>query len=170
MLFRSGSTWASIKGNLPVVSVGSVFCKSGTEYYLFGYEGTGVYRTTNGGVSWIKMSETPNSPMTSVIFGSGNEIYATASNQGFYYSTNNGTTWSEWTTGVNDLYPYNIRMINNQRLFLTTGNSPSYVSLDKGNTWSKTSPWLSKIFPMPDDPFISKSIPEAPAFINQTKP
>ncbi len=150
-----GSTWASINNNLPVVSITRVVCKSATEYYLFGYQGTGVYRTTDGGTVWVKMSETPNTPLASVVFGSGNEIYAAASNEGFYYSTNSGTTWSDWTTGVNELVPYNIRMINNQRLYLTTGYSTSYVSLDKGNTWSKTNPWLSKIFPMPDGSYLA---------------
>lgn len=151
----NGSTWVLINGNLPVVSINNIFCKSGTEYYLFGYEGTGVYRTTNGGGTWTKMSETPNTYLPSVIFGSGNEIYAAASNEGFYYSNDNGSTWSEWSKGVNEQAPYNIRMVNNQRLYLTTGNIPSYVSLDKGNTWSKTSPWLSKIFPMPDGSYLA---------------
>ncbi len=160
-IYRSadnGDSWVSIKNSLSINTVYNVVCKSATEYFLFAPGTTGVIRTTDGGVTWTKVSNglTANTFLNGATF-SGGVIYTAAANDGVQYSTNDGTTWTEWTTGINQLNPYNIRMINNQRLFFTASGSTStsYVSLDKGTTWSKSTPTLSKIFPMPDGSYLA---------------
>ena len=159
--YNAGS-WVDIKGTtLPTaLTISSVFCKTDLEYYIFAQAnspGSGVYRTIDGGATWTKVYNN-DLQAYSAIFDGASTLYASASDYQFYYSANNGTTWTQWSTGINELYPNNIRMINNQRLFFTTtsnSGSSSFVSLDKGITWSKSTPALSKIFPMPDGSYLA---------------
>jgi len=129
------NNWDNIKGDLPTTLISSVFCKTDQEYYIFtqtNSAGSGVYHTLNGGATWTKVYS-GNFQANSAIFDGTSSLYASVSDNQFYYSPDNGTTWTPWSTGINELYPYNIRMINNQRLFLTTSanSGASFVSLDR---------------------------------------
>lgn len=154
------NNWDNIKGNLPSATISSVFCKTDMEYYIFAQAnstGSGVYRTLDGGATWTKLYS-GDLQASNVIFDGTTNLYASVVDDQFYHSADNGTTWTQWSTGINELYPYNIRMINNQRLFFTTmenSRSSSFVSLDKGATWTKTTPALSRIFPMPDGSYLA---------------
>lgn len=59
------------------------------------------YRTTNNGNGWIRMNAIPEnwSNIMPQIAASGQNIFA-ATDSGFYYSTNDGATWTHAQQGL----------------------------------------------------------------------
>ncbi|MBK9425811.1 MAG: T9SS type A sorting domain-containing protein [Bacteroidetes bacterium] len=101
-----------------------------------------LWKTTDGGVSWLNVIGTiPNRYImdVEVVPGGSNNIFVAVGGFGtnhLYKSTNGGTTWSAWGTGLPDV-PTNTICIDPQNIsVMYIGNDLGvYVSIDGGLNW-----------------------------------
>ncbi|MBI3189861.1 MAG: hypothetical protein HYZ33_04370, partial [Ignavibacteriales bacterium] len=145
----SGGLWRQIAifmvpvtDKLPTLSIGAVAIDPsnpdriyvGTGNYQ-GAPGTGVYRSTDGGVNWQKLSLSPTPKRVSKIViapWDNSKIYAGTDN-GLYYSGNSGNSWTQVFNGesVSDI------SMNATGSFSLMAINRKYVrvSTDQGNNW-----------------------------------
>jgi photosystem II stability/assembly factor-like uncharacterized protein len=91
----SGSTW-TIMPDLPASSGGSDFLESGSD--LFAAASSGVYRSSDSGLTWINTSAGIAGNVFSLTSNSSG-LFAGAPS-GIFASTNNGATWDSINTGL----------------------------------------------------------------------
>lgn len=167
-----GETWSAISDDfdyLPIAHI--VFHPEDPETVLvatgdpnisgFPHPGNGVYRSTDGGVSWeniglenmgvvSKVVYDPLNPSTIYVAAMGIPFERT-DDRGLYKSTDNGTSWEQVLflgdeAGITDLKvnPENPNVIyaagwrrirNNQESLITGDESRIYKSNDGGETW-----------------------------------
>lgn len=104
----------------------------------------GIYRTTNGGTSWIQVSTLSFIQDLKATPGNFNIQYATRNGFGVLKSTDGGQTWFSSNTGMNVTGRVEIAVspANPNRIFasavgsLSGTNSDLYMSDDAGATWS----------------------------------
>jgi photosystem II stability/assembly factor-like uncharacterized protein len=139
-----GATWTQIGGNLPN---GSGFSQdpvviNATTYIINTYPsyggGTpGIYRTTNGGTSWTRVTlEQGNQP--ALVMPDG-DIYYSDGN-GVVRSTDQGQSWV--AVGTNLRSEFRPSGLPDGRLLSVDNNNRLVVSSDKGSTWSEFGPPL----------------------------
>ncbi len=140
--------WTSLGDNLPNPSVGSFVIHPadpntifvGTGDWSRGYGGSGLYETTDRGVSWNHAS-LPFDPnyITSVFYTVGASIMFLSSDSGVAKSTDGGTTWS--LVPVNVSAPrasvYNLVAANPSQLYATLSKDGIYRSTNGGASWDK---------------------------------
>ncbi len=99
----NGASFQPKSDKLPSISIGAVAINPSKPNVIFlgtgeyqGQEGTGVYRSTNGGDYWSLMPLTPTPSKVSKIFvfTSPEDFVLVATNIGIYRSTDNGDTWT----------------------------------------------------------------------------
>ncbi len=113
----------------------------------------GVWRSTNGGSNWVPMSDfevsmssgsiaiDPTNPNI-IYYGTGEATYSGASyyGRGILKSTNGGSTWTNYTSGLPSL-TYCSRLVIRpgfpNQLFAAMGNGGLYKSTDAGVTWTQ---------------------------------
>ena len=66
-------------------------------FYLASIEGSGVFRTTNGGTSWSPVPSVPTGPSYGPFQRLGTDLYLSADGLGAYKSVDNGVTWTPHT-------------------------------------------------------------------------
>ena len=153
---NSGTTWTPLTDNLPTLGVSSIAIDtSNTNIMYMGTgdrdggdaPGLGVYKSTNGGLSWTaantgmgnrvvgKILINPSSPST---------LLAATSN-GIYKSTNSGASWQLKSSTGN--YKDIAFKPNNYNIVYATSASSSgaafYRSLNGGDTWTQISTGLT---------------------------
>ncbi|MFN4971822.1 MAG: PKD domain-containing protein [Bacteroidota bacterium] len=105
--------------------------------------GLGVWKSTNGGNSWIQLSATNNSSyhycQKLFTIGNGDTVFV-ATRTGLYRSTNGGTSFTR-VLGTSTSVAYDIERAANRTLYATisTGSSGSgaiHKSFDGGATWT----------------------------------
>ncbi|KXK05842.1 MAG: T9SS type A sorting domain-containing protein [Ignavibacteriaceae bacterium] len=111
----------------------------------------GVWKTTDGGISWNPKSDNETSlssgaiaidPMNPEIiyYGTGEATYSLASyyGRGLLKSTNGGTTWTNYSSDLPSL-SYTSRIVirpgNSNHLLAAMGNSGLYRSTNAGQNW-----------------------------------
>lgn len=120
--------------------------------YLGGAFG-GVWKSTNGGLTWTSKSDFEVSLSTGalaidpvntniVYYGTGEATYSGASyyGRGLLKSTDGGESWTNYTSGLPGSTYFSrivIRPNNNSQLFAALGNSGLYNSTDNGVTWTQ---------------------------------
>jgi hypothetical protein len=114
-----------------VDSAGIVFAgtQSGT--------GLGVYRSTDGGLTWTQTSLTPASTINRLAVTSTGAILA-ATYQGIYRSTDGGTTWQQSNTGLSSMQVSSMTVTPNL-VFIGTIGGGVFRSDDFGKTWNRFS-------------------------------
>lgn len=130
--------------------------------------GGGVWKTSDGGTTWMSLTDDleiletsdiildPNNPNT-VIFASGdNDSYRRS--VGLFKSTDGGATWNNvqpFTSGSNTRVGYLHMDPANSALIYCATNRGMYRSLDTGTTWTKlNSIGLYNIKLEPNDPSV----------------
>ena len=109
----------------------SAMTASATTVFAAGY--AGVYRSTDGGLSWTDgTSGLPEAATVSAVIASGMNICA-GTYAGVYVSTDNGTNWTE--TGLKN-EDVRALAVSGQCLLAGTSRSGVHVSLDTGASWS----------------------------------
>lgn len=143
---NKGSTWASLKGNLPGgVSIHSLVINGNTIFA--GAQYNIVYRSTDGGTSWTNVSSglpvVSGAPLQDVYFYIpsltmiGDALFAGTFGLGVYKSTNNGLSWSLVSTGLTNLKVTSLAVKNNELIALASPRRNTlYQSFDFGSTWS----------------------------------
>lgn len=130
-VFRSsdnGTSWSSTPAPIPIYCV---YCLQVSGNVLFCGTSSGLFKTTNAGVSWegIKgiedgiFSITPN----------GNEIFAGGDRE-IYYSNNKFVSYSKISN------PANISLLVDGNLLISGSLGFIRTSTDRGNTWTTTVP------------------------------
>jgi photosystem II stability/assembly factor-like uncharacterized protein len=114
-----------------------------------GVIGTGIYKSTDGGASWVFVSSALNftesgntylRDISSIVVdpNNSNTIYAGAFNQGLFKSTNGGQSWTQLS---NEPSGYISRLImdkNHKNLLYLLSLNGLYYSPDGGDTWNTT--------------------------------
>jgi hypothetical protein len=169
-----GTTWTARFDEQGPMSIGSIAVHptdSSTAYVGtgedngggFSYDGEGVFKTTDGGVTWsyVGLAETrrigriavdPTTPQT-VFVAAGGDWFQTDSNRGVYRSRDGGTTWQQVLFVANDAGAIDVAIdpSNPNRVYAAIWQRQSlgsswyigglasgiYRSLDGGDTWTK---------------------------------
>lgn len=74
------------------------------------YEGSGLFRSTDGGESWSKGSGLPDAPVPTIVVDPGNprRVYAAVMGEGIYKSADSGVTWNPANDGIQNRYMYTL--------------------------------------------------------------
>ncbi len=105
--------------------------------YIFAGSNNDIYRSTDGGKSWIGVCATDDYVSSLTLDNSGN-IFA-ATNGGSVYSSNDtGSTWIKLNTDFfSNIRIYAIVVTTGGTIFIATGGGV-YSSTDGGNSWNST--------------------------------
>jgi photosystem II stability/assembly factor-like uncharacterized protein len=130
-----GATWNDIGASLP--STG--FCTStlvlDANTFLVGCNGDGIYRSTNGGMSWMKVSSSGVLPQPLV--ASNKAIYWAGSSGGVMKSTDQGQTFTQvadGNTAPGVIYPTTLAELPDGRI-VVVGKDHVQATADGGKTW-----------------------------------
>ncbi|OGU57261.1 MAG: hypothetical protein A2X64_10910 [Ignavibacteria bacterium GWF2_33_9] len=102
---------------------------------LIGTENFGLFKSTNYGDTWTKISGFENTTIYQIKAIDENTYYLCTSN-GLYYTSNSGSTFSmicDQSIG-GPVYSFSI---SGNRIFAGTGNAGYYYSYDNGLNWTK---------------------------------
>jgi photosystem II stability/assembly factor-like uncharacterized protein len=121
---NNGTTWTKTNSGLPInmgditsitASGGTIIASINSKCYQGGFFQGGVFRSTNNGASWTVVdSGLPAYPSVQALAVNGNTIFAAytamtgycnmSANPGVSYSTNNGTIWNKFDSGLAGQY------------------------------------------------------------------
>jgi photosystem II stability/assembly factor-like uncharacterized protein len=101
---NAGATWDSIRilTTTNTGSINSLYFLNASTGFLCGNTAYKLYKTTNGGLSWMQLPNVPQNTYTDVYALDENNIFMsvlTASGQ-LLHTSNGGATWETITTGV----------------------------------------------------------------------
>lgn len=168
-----GASWTDMSGDLNLLTFGAIAIDpsnpntvyAGTGESMAGFntvtfEGDGLYKSTDGGVSWTNITngfgntthfaDIEVSPHDSNILlaalGSGNWNLGSLSNEGIWRSTDAGVTWTQVNT-VSDAYDVAFDPTSlSTKAYATCGNQNSsggfFVSNNSGATWTQSNTGL----------------------------
>jgi ligand-binding sensor domain-containing protein len=127
-----GVSWQNITSNLPnyghwfgTVNAISVSAENPGDTNVFVGTGTGVFRSTNKGKSWISASngiayiQYGVECLVDIPSGGGGTALVAGTDNGIYLSTNDGTNWSAIDSGLADKWAWSFA-VNNGNLFVGT--------------------------------------------------
>lgn len=131
--FDNGATFTNTNNGLAPYTTKDIFIDGANIYAC----NQGIYLSTNGGFNWSLIS-----PSISAVKmdKSGNNIIVATLNTGIYYSSDNGSTWTNFTSGLLT----NIRDVKivGTNFFAATENG-LFISSDGGTTWTITNLTIS---------------------------
>ncbi len=126
----------------------------GTKTHCPGIQSGALYKSTNGGQSWMQISTNINMPLTggiSALSAVGSHVYIgvyddASENEGdLYYSGNGGTTWSKLDIGKpQDTYVYSVFIdpenvnetwVGLNSIYNIAGNDILYLTTNGGSSW-----------------------------------
>jgi photosystem II stability/assembly factor-like uncharacterized protein len=105
-----------------------------------GIESGGLFRSTDGGMTWDSIYNGLTSPSIKSLAISDDYIYAGSWDAGIFVSGNNGTNW--YQTGLN-YYTIEVISIQDTNIFAGTWGNGIFLSTDKGISWQPRSEGIS---------------------------
>jgi len=132
LTLKTDSQWQQAPG--PPGGTINGFTMSGSNWFA-GVYGTGIYISSNSGVSWSAVNT--GLPQYFYIYGLasiGSNVFAAIYNSGVYESTNNGASWFAVISGLTNYYNFTIYSAGTT-LFTGTQNG-SFVSTNNGALWT----------------------------------
>lgn len=118
----------------------AVFCLAASDTAIFAGTTTGVFLSTNNGISWSHVNNGLTASVYSLVIN-GSSIFAGTSTGEIYVSTNNGGNWTLVNIGFT--FPYAVYLVKNStNIFAGTSNGV-LLSTDNGNTWSQENTGLT---------------------------
>ena len=147
---NGGNSWTPLGDELPYCSVGNIvvdFQNPSTIYLTVGQNqgwweyGLGIYKSTDGGQNWIATSQISNYTDVVVYYklmmapNDHSTLYSAQSN-GFWKSTDAGTTWTKILTG--SFIDFEFKPNNPNTIYLSKRENGSEVfkTTDAGLTWN----------------------------------
>lgn len=108
----------------------------GTGDHNYYYNGSGVYKSTNGGATFSPTTLTSKLIVEMIMDPLNNQTIVAATNVGIYKTTNGGTSWTLKSTNrkFDDLKQ---KTPNSRVLYAATTDSAFFRSTDFGETWSQ---------------------------------
>lgn len=149
LLFRSnngGASWSNLP--FPAETAGVLHAlevdpRSGTVWYA-GVEGntrqqSGVYKTTDGGVTWTQLESTKGLPIWSLAFSPSNpDVMAAGAAEGIYLTRDAGATWKlispEGDPELRPVVSLAFDPVSDRTLYAGTTHLP-WRTTDGGATW-----------------------------------
>ena len=141
--------YGNISGRIPTIK----YDPNNPNIIYFGAAFGGVWKSTNGGSTWVNMSDNEVSlssgalaidPTNSQIiyYGTGEATYSGASyyGRGLLKSTNGGLNWVNYTAGLPASTYFSriaIRPNHSTEIYAALGNSGLYKSTNSGVNWSQ---------------------------------
>ncbi|GAB1429956.1 hypothetical protein MASR2M18_07890 [Ignavibacteria bacterium] len=122
--------WEQIKGPDGEYYILSIVSQNN---YLYAGTGSGVFRSTDNGVTWQKKSSGLNALSVTCLLQLGNYQYAGTYGGGVYRSSDNGDSWQQNISGLNSLYVYCLIKFGDY-LYVGMDNGV-YSSSDNGDNW-----------------------------------
>ncbi len=113
---NNGDRWSLCNIGLPQSSVQSLAVLEGADTFLFaGLDGTGIYRSTNRGATWLVDTLGLTCKNVFALYSSGGNLFA-GTTGGVFLSTNAGGSWSDVSNGLADSTVYSITVLGNDIL------------------------------------------------------
>ena len=143
ILYRSvngGATWITRTIGLSTTNVGGLFLSPAfnVDHLLYATGTDGLYRSTDGGLSWSAVPDFAHRSLATVGFSPGwpaQPYLLVGTSQSVYRSIDGGATWARMQ-GVRLLNASPLALtVDDAQWFAGTGNGV-YVSPDRGQTWS----------------------------------
>jgi hypothetical protein len=135
-------SWNQVTG-FPVTNAYTIFCKGNTVFLLNGdgvdQSGRGIYASTNGGTTWAPRNNGlgADTNMTQMYqLANGVLLVGTKSesfNTKFYYSSNDGMSWTAGQTITGDVHSVVVRSAT--EAYMSIG-SKIFKSINNGQTWT----------------------------------
>lgn len=170
-----GTTWTDKSDGLSRLTFGAIaidpnntntiYAGTGETIWFFNnvtYEGNGLYKSTNGGDTWIQITNgfglqtqfsdievnPSNSNIILASLGSGTWENQVPGNEGVWRSTDAGTTWTR-TLNVDDAFDVAFHPSNSLLAYTACGNKQTsggfYRSTDGGATWTQSNAGLPTV-------------------------
>src|ERR1051325_9450860 len=119
-----GATWIRADSGIAAFFGIAGFTSVGSNLFIGGGYPNAVYKSTDAGGHWSKVTALPSSGATSQLLGLGNNLFACSPNNGIFISTNLGTSWTKISTGLPySNYQYSLSIQNGWMFAGTSGNS-----------------------------------------------
>jgi photosystem II stability/assembly factor-like uncharacterized protein len=131
----NGRNWSQV--NVPFLPTGDVVRQGNDLFVPFGTSGIG--KSTDGGASFIAITNGLNQVQVNHLLVSGNTIFASAYGGGTYRSSNGGTSWQNCNIGQpTNAGCYGMGKLGNT-LFVGINGVPNtiYKSTNNGNSWTE---------------------------------
>lgn len=146
-MFKStdkGQTWNYLTTSNSMGAINRIVVDPANENIVVVAANSGIYRTTNGGTSWTKVSDRTFVQDLRATPGDFNVQFATQNSVGVIKSINGGITWLPSNSGMSptgrveiDISPVNPnRIVASAQGSLSGNESDLYISDDAGATWS----------------------------------
>lgn len=145
---NEGNTWSGITDNLPLTACASLLINPlnpnvmylGTGDANYDANGLGVYKSTNGGKTWVvSNSGMGNVLVSEMVFMPGDtQTIIAACRDGIYKTINSGSTWVKKTT-INASYRDISYRPQSTNIIYAATNSNFYRSYNNGETWIQSS-------------------------------
>jgi hypothetical protein len=160
------STWYAATGE------SSSTFSTGTDYRE-NVHGTGIYKSTDNGVTWtqIQVTDTPTTATglydyisEMVISPTTGSIFALLNQNGVYRSTDGGTTFNRVLGEDNNMINGDIAVDPNGNLLTVMYNTTTFVgsgvfkSADDGTTWTEVFENNGNAFPVPYDNYFERTV------------
>jgi photosystem II stability/assembly factor-like uncharacterized protein len=117
------------------VSPFSLMINNDTVY--MGTVGNGVYRSTDGGLTWTQINNGITSMQIWAINQVGTAIFASSTGGTVFKSTNGGDSWVLSNTGVSSTAIVKKFVSFNGKIFAATTNTGILISNDDGSSWAQ---------------------------------
>jgi PKD repeat protein/photosystem II stability/assembly factor-like uncharacterized protein len=108
----------------------------GTGDHNYYYNGSGVYKSTNGGTTFTPTSLTSKLVVEMAMDPTNNQVIVAATNAGIYKTNNGGTTWT-LKTAVIAFDDMKEKRPGSRVLYAATRDSAFFRSSDFGETWTQ---------------------------------
>jgi photosystem II stability/assembly factor-like uncharacterized protein len=169
---NGGISWTDLSGDFNLLTFGAitidpnnpntVYAGTGESIWFFNnttYEGDGLYKTTDGGLNWTRITNgfgsatqfadidvnPGNSNILLAALGSGHWAFGNNSNEGVWRSTDAGVTWTK-VINLSDAFDVSFHPSNVNLAYATIGNRSTsggfYISTDAGATWAQSNTGL----------------------------
>lgn len=145
-IFKSinkGSTWTSLSSTLSFGDINRLAVNPTDENVVVAATSSGIYRTTDGGVSWLQVLNETTIQDLKVNPSNFNIQYAAQNGVGVWKSTNGGVSWSISNNGMGSLgrvelavSPVNVNMIFASAETSFGEGSKLLLSKDAGESWN----------------------------------
>lgn len=100
---------------------------------------SGIYTSTDSGVTWTLQTNAPNAYWTSIVSSpAGNRLAAAAAFGSVYLSSDAGTNWMATALPTNFLWQSIATSTDGSKLVVAGAPGPIYVSTNSGATWTNT--------------------------------
>ncbi|NLP04494.1 T9SS type A sorting domain-containing protein [Candidatus Fermentibacteria bacterium] len=139
---NAGATWSKLSASGLTATTYAIAVRSDNPNVVFAATSSGIYRSTDGGTSFTKVSSVINY-CKDVMIDPDNPgtVWVGTYNQGVYRSTDGGNTWTAVNTGLGDMCVNKLALNPGQWLFAGTDGAAAYRwSLATGTPEDETQP------------------------------